>query len=70
MLWLELAHSQENYSRALYSSLQNTMAQYSFGSVIYFVEKRTKNCENQNNVRECKLSCVNKAWLRQHYIYT
>jgi hypothetical protein len=44
----------------LYGSLQNILAHHSFGCVMYFEEMRTKNSENQNAVRECKLSCVNK----------
>jgi hypothetical protein len=47
MPWLGLALSQQNYSWAFSSSLQNILANYSFGCVMYFEEKRTKNCENQ-----------------------
>jgi hypothetical protein len=51
VLWTGLAISQQNYSWALYSSLQNMLARYSFGSAMYFEEKRTKNCENENNYK-------------------
>jgi hypothetical protein len=33
----------------LYSGLENIPAYYSFGSVTYFNERTTENCENQNN---------------------
>jgi hypothetical protein len=36
-------------STRVYSCLQNILACYSFGSVIYFEEKAIRNCENQNN---------------------
>jgi hypothetical protein len=58
VLWLGLTPSQQNYSWAIYSSLQNILAHKCFRS--YFEEKTTKNCKNQDTVRECKLSCVNK----------
>jgi hypothetical protein len=51
MLWLGLALSQQKYSWAKYSSLQNIMAYYCFISVMYLEKKTTKNCEN---LRNCK----------------
>jgi len=45
MLWLRLAILQQNYSQALYSSLQNSLASYNFGCVMGFKEKK-QNCEN------------------------
>jgi hypothetical protein len=34
----------------IYSSLQNILGHYCFGSIKYFEEK-AKNCENQNNYK-------------------
>jgi hypothetical protein len=39
------------YSWALYSSLQNIVAPYSFGSVMCNEEKTIEYCENQNNCK-------------------
>jgi len=51
MLWLGSDPSQQNYSWALYSSLQNILVHCCFDSVMYFEEKSTKNCENHNNCK-------------------
>jgi hypothetical protein len=52
MLWLELAPLQQDYNWALHRSLQNILANYCFGSLMYFEEKTIKTCENQNNCKE------------------
>jgi len=50
MLWLGLALLQQNYSWALYTRLQNILAQHYFGSLMYLGEK-SKNCEYQTNCK-------------------
>jgi len=52
MLWLGLALSQKNYTWVMYNSCQNILAHYYYSSAMYLKEKRTKNCEHQNNCKE------------------
>jgi hypothetical protein len=40
------------YRCVLYSHLQNIVVHYTFGSVVYFEEKTTKNCENQKKKKK------------------
>jgi hypothetical protein len=61
MLWL--APSQQNYSWAMYSSLENILAHYCISSIRYIKEKQNKTVKIRITVRECKLRCVNKDWL-------
>jgi hypothetical protein len=63
MLCFGLAISQQKHATALDSSLQNILAHYSFGSVMYFEEKQLKIVKIRITVRECKLTCVNTYWL-------
>jgi hypothetical protein len=69
MLWLGLALSQQNYSWASYSSLQNILAHYCFGSVRYFEGETAEVVKIRITQRECKLSRVSKDWLLQYFIY-
>jgi hypothetical protein len=63
VLWLGLAPSQQNYSWEVYSSLQNILAHYCFGSARYFEKQQIKTVKIRITVREGKLRCVNKDWL-------
>jgi hypothetical protein len=56
VLYPELAISQHIllhrfHNGRFFNHLQNVLAQYSFGSVMYYFKggKKTKNCERQNN---------------------
>jgi len=50
-------------SWALHSSLQNILAHYCFGSIMYIKEKGTKIVKIRISVRKCKVRSVNNDWL-------